>query len=573
MNDLAQSTSLGDAGYILLVGDQPSELHSYEIMLGDLGERLIKAASAREAWLRLLDTEIDVVLIGGCTPEVGGFELARMIRAHPGVRQIPIIFVSAIQLPELASLRGYDAGPLDGVPAPVSPDVLRAKVKLFAELFRKTRALERLNTDLAAQVRERTAELEASDKALQSLASELEARIEERERALVQLFEAQKTDTIGQLTGGVAHDFNNLLMAILSSLRLLRKRMASDSRAQGLLDNAIQGAERGAALTQRLLSFARRQELRPQVVDLGQLIGGIEDLLRRALGPGITILNEIPDGLAPVNVDPDQLELALFNLAVNARDAMPSGGTLIISGGRRGLATEHGAPRLAPGAYVLISVTDTGAGMDEATLRRATEPFFTTKGVGKGAGLGLSMVDGLAAQSGGALQLNSRAGHGATVTLWLPEAIATAAAAPEHPAAAQPPIEALPGRTILLVDDDPLVCTGTAAMLEDLGHAVVEASSAGQALAIMDSGRRVDVIITDYAMPGMSGLELARRLMQTFPHLPVILASGYADFADGEAQAAFSRLTKPFAQEDLEAALFGALSARSQPSTMALPGP
>ncbi len=573
MNDLVLSTILDDPVDILLVVDQPAKLFAYETVLGELDERLIKAGSTRQAWLRLLDTEIAVVLIDLCMPEMDGLELARMIREHPRLRQIPIIFASAVQVQvqDLESLRGYDAGPMDHAPAPMNPGVIRAKVKVLAELVRKTRALERLNGELEAQVRERTAVFEASDKALQSLASEVEARIEEREHALVQLFEAQKSDTIGQLTGGVAHDFNNLLMAILSSLRLLKKRMASDDRAQGLLDNAIRGAERGAALTQRLLSFARRQELRPQPVDLGQLIGRIEDLLSPALGPGITILNEIPDGLAPANIDPGQLELALFNLAVNARDAMPAGGTLTISGERR-LATEAGTLRLAPGAYVLISVTDTGPGMDEATLKRATEPFFTTKGVGKGAGLGLSMVDGLAAQSGGALQLNSRAGHGATATLWLPEAVVTAAIAPELPAAAQRPIEALPGRTVLLVDDDPLVCTGTAAMLEDLGHAVVEASSACQALAIMDSGRRVDVIITDYAMPGMSGLELARRLMQTFPNLPVILASGYADFADGEAQAAFSRLTKPFAQEDLEAALFGALTARSQPSTMALPG-
>jgi CheY-like chemotaxis protein len=259
---------------ILLVDDQPAKLLSYEVILGGLGENLIKAGSAREALEHLLKTEVAVILVDVCMPETDGFELAAMIREHPRFENIAIIFVSAIQVADPDRLRGYEAGAVDYVPVPVIPEVLRAKVKVFAELYRKTRQLEQLNAQLERRVAERTAELEASTQALMTLNDELEHRIEERtrerEQALAQLFEAQKMDTIGQLTGGVAHDFNNLLMAILGSLDLLRKRLPDDVRMLRLLDNARQGAERGAALTQRLLTFARRQELKPEAVDLAK---------------------------------------------------------------------------------------------------------------------------------------------------------------------------------------------------------------------------------------------------------------------------------------------------------------
>src|SRR3954467_5372837 len=245
---------------ILLVDDQPAKLLSSEAILGELGETAITAPTAREALRWLLRAGIGLILIDGCMPELDGFELASMIREHPRFQKTPLIFVSAVQLADLDRLRGYEAGAVDYVPVPVVPEVLRAKVRVFAELHRKTRALERLNADLEQRVADRTADLEQSRAALQKLNEELELRIEERtrerEQALAQLFEAQKIDTIGQLTGGVAHDFNNLLMAVLGSLELLQKRLPDDPRAKRLLDNAVQGAERGAALTQRLLAFA-----------------------------------------------------------------------------------------------------------------------------------------------------------------------------------------------------------------------------------------------------------------------------------------------------------------------------
>jgi signal transduction histidine kinase len=541
-----------DPVIILLVDDQPAKLLSYEVILGELGETLIKAASAQEALGRLLKHDIAVVLIDVQMPELDGFELAAMIREHPRFKDMALIFVSAIHLSDIDRMRGYEAGGVDYVPVPVVPEVLRAKVRVFADLHRKTRELERLNAELERRVAERTADLEASRAALQALNRELEARIEERtrerEQALAQLFEAQKIDTIGQLTGGVAHDFNNLLMAMLGSLEVLKKRLAGDASAVRLLDNALKGAERGAALTQRLLAFARRQELRPEPVALPQLIAGMRDLLGRSLGPGIAIVQRVDESLPPVLADANQLELALMNLALNARDAMPEGGALTISACEE-IVNAPATLGLAPGRYVRLSVTDTGVGMDAATLAKAAEPFFTTKGTGKGTGLGLSMVHGLAAQSGGALRIVSEPAAGTHIDLFLPQA-------EQAPTRATEETRGNPvfvGRaTVLLVDDDTLVSDGTAAMLEDLGHAVIVASSGRAALELLETTPGVDIVITDHAMPGMTGLELARLVRARYPDLPIVLATGYAELPHGlDADLGLPRLAKPFLQRDL----------------------
>jgi signal transduction histidine kinase/ActR/RegA family two-component response regulator len=490
-------------------------------------------------------------------PELDGFELAAMIREHPRFQKTALIFVSAIHLSELDRLRGYEAGAVDYVPVPVVPEVLRAKVRVFVDLHRKTRELERLNAQLEERVAERTAALEAAAAELQRLNEDLEVRIEERTRerelALAQLFEAQKIDTIGQLTGGVAHDFNNLLMAIMGSLQVLRRRFPLEEAAQRLVDNALKGAERGAALTQRLLAFARRQELRPGAVGLADLVGGMGDLLARAMGPGVRLTQSLAVDLPRIMIDANQLELALLNLAVNARDAMPDGGEITLSAERVEPDDEALADlRLAPGAYVRLSVSDTGQGMDQATLSRAAEPFFTTKGVGKGTGLGLSMVQGLAAQSGGAMRLTSAPGQGVRVDIWLPQAPPAARWA--EPRVDRPAAMAAIGerRTLLVVDDDPLVAAGAAAMLEDLGHTVVQASSALEALAIIQTGRTFDLVLTDHAMPEMTGVELARRLRQLRPDVRLVLVTGYADLpADVTAELNIPRLAKPFDQAEL----------------------
>jgi len=554
---------------ILLVDDQQAKLLSHEVILAGIGENLLKARSAREAFEYLLKNDIALILIDVCMPDLDGFELAAMIREHPRFQNTAIIFVSAVMMAHLDQLRGYELGGVDYVPVPVVPELLRAKVKVFVDLYRKTRQLEQFNAELERRVEERTAALRQFNEELEL---KVEERTREREHALAQLFEAQKIDTIGRLTGGVAHDFNNLLMAVLGSLTLLQKRLPEDPHSRRLLHNAIQGADRGKALTQRLLAFSRRQELKPRAVDFAQLVSGMEELLKRALGHGIEIVSELPDELPPVLADANQLELALLNVALNARDAMPGGGTLTITAEAEttcgGLVTpsrcvtSSGSASLAPGDYVRITIADTGVGMDDATLAKATEPFFTTKGPGKGTGLGLSMVHGLAAQSGGLLRICSEPNAGTTVDLWLPRAktLAAEAARSIDSVAAAP--SATPC-TVLVVDDDLLVLTGTAAMIEDLGHTAIEAHSGAEALAMLASGIKVQVVVTDHAMPAMTGLQLAERIQDQIPGLPVILATGYAELPSDPAARGIARLAKPCSQNEIAAAINSALNFRA----------
>src|SRR5438094_169958 len=316
---------------ILLVDDQPGKLLGYEVILSELGENLIKAGSANEALEQLLKNDVAVVLIDVCMPDLDGFELAAMIREHPRFQKMAIIFVSAIQVTDLDLLRGYAAGAVDYVPVPVVPDLLRAKVRVFAELYRKTRQLETLNAELERRVAERTAELAQTNADLER---RVEERTAEREAALAQVHEMQKVESLGQLTGGVAHDFNNLLMAVLGNLEILRKYIPDDAKLLRLIDGAIQGAERGATLTKRMLAFARRQELQPATVNVPKLVDSMVEMLSRSLGPGIEITTSLATDVPAARVDPNQLELALLNLALNARDAMPRGGTLTISARR-----------------------------------------------------------------------------------------------------------------------------------------------------------------------------------------------------------------------------------------------
>ncbi len=381
--------------------------------------------------------------------------------------------------------------------------------------------------------------------------TELIAEMGRREIAETTLRQSQKMDAVGQLTGGIAHDFNNLLAAVLGNLELLAKRLPADPRLRRYVEGAIEGARRGAALTQRMLAFSRRQELELEAVDLPAMVGGMAQLLVRSIGPLVRIDTRFPVQLAPAYADANQLESTLLNLVVNARDAMPKGGDIVISGREENLRL--GNPLgLSAGHYVVLQVADTGEGMDAATLARATEPFFTTKEVGKGTGLGLAMVHGLAAQSGGTLRIESSPGRGTSIELWLPvaERVLDVRAAPspvlEH-------TDARPYR-ILVVDDDPLVLTSTAAMLEDLGHHVSQASSAQEALGVLRAGQPVDVMITDQMMPGMTGLELASEASRLRPGLPILLASGFSEMSDVEA-ASLPRLSKPFTQATLAKAV------------------
>ncbi|MGY4532614.1 PAS domain S-box-containing protein [Pseudomonas sp. TE3786] len=372
------------------------------------------------------------------------------------------------------------------------------------------------------------------------------------EKARESLFQAQKMESLGRLTGGIAHDFNNLLMVVLGSLEVVRRRVPDDPKILKLLDNAIQGAQRGATLTQRMLAFARSQKLVVEALDAPALVRGMSDLLQRALGPQSRIEVRFPLRLSPLLADSNQLEMALLNLAVNARDAMASGGQIVIAAREESLAADEG--ELKAGRYICLSVTDSGAGMDAETLNRAREPFFTTKGVGKGTGLGLSMVHGFAQQSGGRLMLSSEVGQGTSAEMWLPVASAVEVAEPLE----ETPVFSLSAvvqpLTILVVDDDPLVLLSTVAMLEDLGYTAVQATSGVEALEVLTSNPCIDVVVTDLAMPLMTGAELAQHIRQRWPTLPVLLASGYADKLD-DTDLALPHIGKPFNQNELVQAL------------------
>jgi signal transduction histidine kinase len=451
-------------------------------------------------------------------PELDGFELAAMIREHPRFRKTAIIFISAIQVSDLDRLRGYEMGAVDYVPVPVVPEVLRAKVKVFAELYRKTRQLERLNAELERRVEERTAALAEVNMKLEQ---RVEERTREREAALAQVHEMQKLESLGQLTGGVAHDFNNLLMGIIGSLNYLAKKPPADPKAQHFLTAARESAERGAALTKRLLAFARRQELRPEPVDVQRLTEGMAEMLQRSIGPTIQVDMAFDRELALISVDPNQLELAILNLALNARDAMPTGGVLEVATGNVELTEQDGVRGtfdVRPGPYIQLLVTDTGCGMDAATLDRVFEPFFTTKPTGQGSGLGLSTVYGIVKQSGGYIWVQSSPGAGTTIRICLPRVEA-------QPVARRTRADAAPaGRgseTVLLVEDDDTVRALTRRVLDRQGYHVLEARNGAEALRIAGPKLHdIHLVISDVVMPELGGRQLVERLRRSGPGCP-----------------------------------------------------
>ncbi|CAN5196202.1 hypothetical protein BH11PSE2_BH11PSE2_09440 [soil metagenome] len=379
---------------------------------------------------------------------------------------------------------------------------------------------------------------------------ELRVQIEEREKAEEALRQSQKMEAIGQITGGVAHDFNNILMVASSGLDLL-ERTDDRVRRSRLTDGIRQAVKRGADLTRQLLAFARRSALKPEVIDLGVQMEGMRVLLDRSLREDVTIeIHSAPD-LWPVEVDAGQLELAVLNIAVNARDAMPQGGVITIAARNQPSLAEHGLE----GDFVRLSVTDQGEGMGPETLARAIEPFFTTKEVGKGTGLGLSQVYGFARSSGGDVTLESPPGHGATVSLYLPRSLckpATAAASIGEVA------EKGRGR-VLLVEDDESVGAMVSEMLDELGYEIVRASDAGEALLRLAQGEAVDIVFSDMVMPGeMNGIELAREISRRKPGLPILLTTGFSPAAQAATEEGLPLLSKPYSIEALASALISA---------------
>ncbi|HEX8402521.1 MAG TPA: response regulator [Allosphingosinicella sp.] len=401
--------------------------------------------------------------------------------------------------------------------------------------------LRQANAELSERVRER-------DNALQRLQLE----IKDRERAEAALIQAQKMDAVGQLTGGIAHDFNNLLAVVIGNLDMIGRK-APDERTQRLANNALQAAERGAKVTGQLLAFSRTQRLEARPTQVGPLIEGVRDLLRQTLGPSVELRLSLGEDPVPVMADPTQLELAILNLGINARDAMPDGGIVTIA--TRTVQVDHD-PDLTDGEYLELSVSDTGTGMTAEVAERAFDPFFTTKEMGQGTGLGLSMVYGVAKQSGGVARIVSRPGEGATISVLLPRTREAGSVQADRPA--EPGTRA-PSATVLVVDDEADVRGVLAETLEELGHKVVAAEGGAEALRLLGNDE-FDLLMLDFAMPGMNGAQVAEAARRLRPGQKIVFVTGYADTGAIRAAAADAPiLHKPFRANEVARAVSAGL--------------
>lgn len=437
---------------------------------------------------------------------------------------------------------------------PFHPTTLISVIQTGLRSRQRQYECRRLNEDQEMRVQERTAELAAANR-------QLLAQMEERERVEMTLRQMQRLEAIGQLTSGVAHDFNNLLTVVLGNVEVLEMGLAEagvDGRLSRRLGYMRAAAERGAKLTDQLLAFSRRQRLEPKRLDLNEAVGSMRDLLQSTMGGSIRIETRLSSGVWPALVDPTQLELAILNLAINARDAMEVGGSLTVETTNVTLGEPRSAAEPTAGDYIAIRVADTGTGMPEEVQRKAFEPFFTTKEVGKGSGLGLSQVLGFAQQSGGGIGIESKPGDGTSVTIYLPRSFA--AAETDAPATRVSVNRDFAGARILLVDDDNGVREVTATLLRDLGYDVLEAGSGGAALDRLEQESRVDLMLLDFAMPGMSGADLARRVQRNRPSLPMLFITGFAERTALAGVAEQHIINKPYRRDDLAQKIRGVLA-------------
>ncbi|WP_027612748.1 ATP-binding protein [Pseudomonas sp. URIL14HWK12:I6] len=405
------------------------------------------------------------------------------------------------------------------------------------------------------EARDRLIDLSESERRLQSTLETLEQQVEERTAQLRHneeaLRQSQKMEAVGQLTGGIAHDFNNMLTGIIGSLELLRRRLARGrlDDLDSLIDLGVTSANRAAGLTHRLLAFSRRQSLDSKAVQMNTLVLSMGELLQRSLNESIQLEMRLNDQLWIAEADPNQLESALLNLVLNARDAMPEGGKLVVETSNQVLKPEftEAYPNLEPGDYVMLSVTDNGSGMAQSVVSRAFDPFFTTKPIGQGTGLGLSMIYGFSKQSRGHVSIDSEIDQGTTVKLYLPRFRGEEL---EHPVSdVQQAPEAMDGETVLIVEDDPAVRVLVSAVLSELGYAFVEAGDADGAVPILNSTQRIDLLISDVGLPGMNGRQLAEIGRQYRPGLKVLFITGYAEHAavrGGFLDPGMQMITKPF---------------------------
>jgi signal transduction histidine kinase len=523
---------MASGGVILNVDDTEAVRYAKSHTLRVAGFKVEEAENGTDALTKVEELRPELVLLDVRMPDMSGIEVCRRIKAeHPNTM---VLQVSASYISSADRVIGLENGADSYLAQPIEPAELIAAVRALLRIRKAEDQLRNTNQILEERVVERTRQLVEANQ-------QLTHEIAEREKAQASLIQALKTEALGQLTGGIAHDFNNLLMIINSNLQMLGKRLSGDEKLQRYWAGAKEGADRAVTLTQRLLTFARRQELKIESTDIPTLLNSLKSLIERSVGPMIEIGIEIAPAIKPAAIDRNQLELALLNLAVNARDAMQGNGSLTIE-------VENARPPNGGNDrdFVHISVRDTGIGMDEQTLARATEPFFSTKAPEKGTGLGLAMVRGLLDQLGGQLILESKPGEGTSVHLWLPVASQPAAlpAAPTSGTSRGAPL------SILLVDDELLLLMVGADMLESNGHRVTQAASGPEALKALQANGSFDLLITDHAMPGMTGAELAAKAKEIAPDIRIVVASGFQEIP-GEAEANWLRLRKPYAESDL----------------------
>jgi signal transduction histidine kinase len=659
---------------ILVVDDDPRNLFAVEEMLRSPGIEIVLAESGEAALRHVLRDDFAVILLDVRMPRIDGYEVATMIRGRPRSSRMPIIFLTAYNKDELHVFRGYSAGAVDYVLKPIEPLILKSKVDVFVDLYRKTEEIRRKGEDerrlLIENLQVRSEKLQAErdlrralerqEAILRSLPVVVTSRGVERpfpalfvsdnverltgfpasrftgdpefgmsrihpedrdrvsrelavvvengtyafeyrwqcangeyrsfldqgvlspeeggrareifgtmfdvtERRLLEerLLHASKLEAIGRLTGGIAHDFNNMLSVVIGNLDLLQNSLDGNEKATRRTRLAIEGAQRCADLTNRLLTFSRRQSLQTSVLDLRDLVPGMMELLQRTLGEHIEVRCDADEELWPVEVDPNQLEAALLNLAVNARDAMPDGGSLTIAMANSAAdAPPDGASEARD--HVAITVTDTGTGMSEEVKQRVFEPFFTTKESGKGTGLGLSMVYGFVRQSEGHVEIESAVDEGTTVRILLPRAekveqsgtsVRTLTPAPRRGN----------GETILVVEDDDKVRHMTVSALRSLGYEILEAENGDNALTVLRDSADIDLVLSDVKMPGStSGTDLARRMQKDWPWIKILLTSGYIEAEEDIEQ--FNLIFKPYRVTELAEKLHGLLQSEPRPA-------
>jgi DNA-binding response OmpR family regulator len=529
---------------ILNVDDGEVERYAKSRQLRHFGYDVVEATTGREALDKVEQLRPGVVLLDIKLPDISGIEVCAIIKQK--WPEVMVLQTSATFTGVRDRIRGLNSGADSYLIQPAEPEELEAALGALLRIRRAEDQLRGINDELEKRVAERT-------QVLAELNENLKQEIAQRKKAEVALIQAQKMEAIGRLTGGLAHDFNNLLTAVVGNLDLIRSR-APDARTLRLAENAAKAAERGSKLTAQLLAFSRTQRLAVKPTDINAVVEGMKDLLTQSLGPSVKVRLQLDPTIGFAMADDNQIELAVLNLAINARDAMESGGSVTISTSRATLLHEDSG--LPAGAYITLDVADDGSGMAADVIARAFDPFFTTKPPGQGTGLGLAQVYGVARQCGGDARIRSEIGKGSSVTLWLLWASEVSISG-DHGRSAE--ITATGAGKVLLIDDDPDVRDTVRELLTEMGYDVRTADSGKAGLAMLEA-LQPDLIIIDFAMPEMNGAEVAQAVHASWPALPMLFVSGHADtLALEKAVGVAPFLRKPFRPADLAAAMRDAL--------------